>query len=32
MIRPVYCRTSGRRIGVCTCYRCQHPSTREDQR
>lgn len=29
MIRPVYCRTSGQRIGICTCLRCQQPANKE---
>lgn len=23
MMAPVYCRTSGRRVGDCKCYRCR---------
>ncbi len=31
MIRPVYCRTSGKRIGSCKCIRCQLPASKESQ-
>ncbi len=29
MNRPTYCRTSMQRIGVCTCYRCKQPTSKE---
>lgn len=26
MKAPIYCRTSGLRVGVCTCLRCSLPT------
>ena len=27
MTRPIYCRTTGKRVGACSCLRCTPLST-----